>query len=190
MTEPNFNPADNQPLTVSQPEPEKILLAWQSPSRIYHKHSKDFYTSIGTILFLVCIILLFLKQFVLILAIISFGFFVYVLDNVKPDTLSHQITNKGIFTNNKLFYYPQLGRFWIQKEHGQSILYLENLIGFPPRLFLLLNDQDSEKIEQTLKKYLVMQKPELTQVEIWSRWLSEKITLEKPPKSPSSSSAK
>jgi hypothetical protein len=171
---------------VQQPEPEKTLHHWTSASRIFHKYSKDFFTSVGIILFLVCVILFFFRQFGLILAIISFGFFIYVIDNVKPETVEHRITNKGIFTNNKMFFWEQLGRFWITKEYKKDILYVENYIGLPPRLFMLLDEKDAKKIEDILKKYLVMQKPQLTQVEKWSKWLSSKITLESPKKSSSS----
>ena len=45
-------------------------------------------------------------------------------------------------------------------------------------VFMLLRDEDLKKVEEILKKYLVMQKPELTQVEKWSKWLSSKVTLE------------
>lgn len=173
---------ENPPISprVTQPPKEKFFLSWSSPSRIFRKHSKEFYTNLGAIVLLVCIILLFIKQIWLILAIIAFSFFMYVIDTVKPEKIEHKISDQGIFTAGKKFFYDQLGRFWIEKEYGQNILYIENYIGFPVRLIILLADQKKEEIENLLKNYLVMEKPELSQAEKWSKWLSEKIILEKP----------
>jgi len=187
---PTQVPNSPQSPPVIQPEPEKTLLAWTSPSRIYHKHTKEFYTSLGTILFLVCVVLLFLKQIGLILALISFGFFLYVIDSVKPENVEHRLTNKGIFTLNKMYFWDQLGRFWIDKEYGKSVLYIENLFGLPSRLPMILADQKPDEIEEMLKKYLIMQKPEPTQVEKWGEWLSNKIILEKPKTNPQPKTSK
>ncbi len=167
---------------VIQPEPEKTLLAWISPSRIYKKHSKEFYTNLGAIIFLVCVILLFLKQIWLILAIVAFFFFSYIIDIIKPENIEHRITNKGLYTINKFFLWDQLGRFWVETEFNQTILYLENFVGFPPRLMLIIKPEDKENIEKILKNYLVMQKPEPSQIEKWGQLLNQKIILENPTK--------
>ncbi|MFH1289766.1 MAG: hypothetical protein ABIH88_03565, partial [Patescibacteria group bacterium] len=60
----------------------KTLLSWKAPSRVFKRRDKDYFTTLGSIVFLVIIILFFLKEWFLILAIIAFAFVTYVLATV------------------------------------------------------------------------------------------------------------
>jgi hypothetical protein len=86
---------------------EKVVLEWTAPARPYKKRSREFYTTILSIAFLLGIILLLLKEFLLIGVIIAFAFLSYVLSTHKPEDVAHQVTTKGIRTDNKLFEWPE-----------------------------------------------------------------------------------
>lgn len=170
---------DNQELAHYQLEPEKILLEWQSPSRLFKKRNREFYTTVGVLVILLSVILLFAKEFLLIGVIMSFAFVTYVLASVHPENIEHQITNKGIRTGNRLFEYALLGRFWFEEKWNQEILQIENSEGFPSRLTLLMPIKISRaEIEGILSKYLLQEKPLPTPMDKAAAWLQEKVPLE------------
>jgi len=180
---------DPAPVTIVR-EAMKVLLTWRAPARPFERKDREFYTTAGSIVFLVCVILLFVKEFLFIMAIIAFAFFYYIITSVPPETVEHRITNKGIFTIDKLYEWGRLGRFWFEQKAGQDILMIENFAGLPPRLMILLADQKKETVQTLLEKYLMMEKPELGQVEKMGMWLQKKVNIEnisqtKAPSSPS-----
>jgi len=168
---------DPAPVTIVR-EPMKVLLNWKSAARPFERKDKEFYTTAGSIIFLVCVILLFFKEFWLIMAIIALGFFYYIITTVPPEMTEHRITNKGIFTMDKIYEWGRLGRFWFEKKYGQEALMVENYIGLPPRLIILLGDQKKDEIQPILEKYIMQEKPELGQVERMGSWLQRKVNLE------------
>lgn len=175
--ESNFYDKDPSPVTLVK-EPYKEFFSWQSPIRPFQKKSKEYFTNLGALFFLVCIILLFLNQIGLILTILALAFLYYILNTVKPENTQHKLTTKGIQTSDKKYSWDQLGRFWFEKKNNQNILYIENFLGLPNRLMLLFDKNDKIQIKKILQKRLIHEKPELTQLDKASNWLSEKFIFE------------
>ena len=170
-------PPEPAPVTVVR-EPIKNLLIWQAPARPFETKDREFYTTAGSIIFLVCVILLFVKEFLFIMAIIAFAFFYYILTSIPPEKVEHKITNKGIFSIGKLYDWDQLGRFWFEVKAGSQVLMVENFLGLPPRLMILLGELKKEDVQNILAKYLLMEKPEKTQIDKAAEWLQKKVPLE------------
>ncbi|MBI3342641.1 hypothetical protein HY032_00610, partial [Candidatus Gottesmanbacteria bacterium] len=59
---------DKHAAHVSDGSQEEVLLAWTSPSRLFKKRDREYFTNIGAIVFLLTIILVFAREFVLIAA--------------------------------------------------------------------------------------------------------------------------
>jgi len=172
-------------MPVKKPAPdyshreEKTILTWAAPARQYKKRSRDYFTTIAAIIFLISIILIFFKEWFLIISIWAFGFFAYVLATVKPPETQHQVTTFGIRTNNKIFRWPELINFWFSTKWNQTILHINTVHFFPGQLLLILpKELTQEKLKNILLKYLVHEKPEPTWVDKASDWLQAKIPLE------------
>lgn len=163
---------------VSQPEPEKELYTWEAPSRPFKKRNREFYTTVGALVILVSVILLFAKEFLLIGVILSLGFVTYVLATVPPHPLTHRLTNKGIRTTDKLFLWPTMGRYWWESKWRQEMFLVEVPGQFPGRLTLLLGKGDKTTIDKVMDKYLIKQKPPPTWFDKAADWLTKKVPLE------------
>jgi len=163
---------------VQQPEPEKTLYTWESPSRLFKRRSREFYTTVAALVFLLSVILFFAKEFLLIGVILAIGFVSYVLASVPPDDVTHIFTNKGIRMGDKLFLWQTLGRFWWQDKWKQTYVNIESPGHIPTQIILLVGKGDKEKIDKTLKTYLINQKPEPTWFDNAAKWLQEKVPLE------------
>ncbi len=158
---------------------EKILIAWDAPSRPYRKRDKEFYTTIGIIVFLVSLILFFAGQFLFIAVVVSLAFVAYVLNTVPPDHVHNTVTTFGIHTGDGLFYWEELGRFWFSDSNKSRLLHIETARAFPGVLILLLENVNEEDLKKIMIKYTVFEKPKATWLDNAGKWLQEKFPLEK-----------
>jgi len=157
----------------------KTLLVWEALVRPFKKRDKEFFSNAVAIAFLFGVILFFLKEWFLIIAIIALLFLVYILSTVSPDKVEHKITNRGIVTGGKSYLWNELGNFWFTQQWGEKILNIEIPFQLPRRLILLLGDQEEEVLKKLLSRFLESEEPAPGFVEKAGGWLSKKIPLEK-----------
>jgi len=157
-------------------EPE-VYLSWSSPSRLFKKRDMEFYKTIGAIVFLLTIILVFASEFVLVLTMLSIVFLVYVLSTVPPENVDHRITNLGIESAGHYYRWVELFEFWFDSQWGQTLLVIRPLVG--PRIIILLGSESKEKVRGYLTKHIPFREiPERTWMDNASSWLSSKIPLD------------
>lgn len=163
---------------IQQPIPEEELYTWQAPGRLFKRRTREFYTTVAALVFLLSVILFFAKEFLLIGVILAIGFVSYVMASIPPEPIEHTITNKGIRTDNKLFEWGTLGRFWWQEKWHQTYVSIETPGRVPSILILLEGKGKQEEIDAILKKYLINEKPQPTWFDNAAKWLQEKVPLE------------
>lgn len=159
-------------------EPLKTLLTWRAPIRPFKRRGREFFTTIGAIVFLLVLILLFLKEWLLIAVIIALMFVSYVMATVEPETVEHQITNRGIITGGRNYHWEEMDRFWISEKLNQKILNVTNLVRLPRILQLLLGEVDEAQVKKILSQYLPAEELEKNWVDKASDWLSRRVPLE------------
>lgn len=157
---------------------EKILLEWSAPSRPYKVRSREFYTTILSIAFLLGVILLLLKEFLLIGVIMAFAFLSYVLATYKPVDAQHKITTSGIRTDNKLYEWSGLTNFWLKKQWDQEVVICKTVTALPGVILLVLDPAQREKIIKEIGDKIPLVKPTDSFVDKASKWLGNKIPLE------------
>ncbi|MBI4100685.1 hypothetical protein HY439_03005 [Candidatus Microgenomates bacterium] len=188
---PKNNPggAQNQVSTLKEnsgkeQEEVRTLLSWKANSRPFKERGKEYFKTLGAILFFVSVVLLFIKEWLLIGAIWAFFFITYVLSRVPPEDVEHKITTQGITTGGKVYLWRELSDFWFTQNHGQTVLNIDILptgrVRFLGRLLILLGDQSETKVREILAKYLSYREiPEKNWMDNASGWLARKIPLEK-----------
>lgn len=157
---------------------EELFVEWQAPARPYKKRNREYYTTIASIVFLLVVILLLLKEFLLIGVIIAFGFLSYVLATIPPENTFHQITSKGIRTENKLFEWESLVSFWMKKKWDQETLIIRTQQAFPGQIMAVIEPQKRTKILEEIGKKIPLEQPISSTVDKASRWLQDKVPLE------------
>lgn len=160
-----------------RPLPEETVFEWMAPSRPFKKRSRQYFSTVAIISILVSMILFFAGQMLPIAVVISVAFLAYVLAVVPPDTIRLRITTYGIRSDNQIFYWDELGRFWFSEKFGQKLVNIE-VNRFPFRLGLLLNDQPEETLREILSEVLLEEKPPATGFDRAAEWLQHKIPLE------------
>lgn len=158
---------------------ERLVLEWVAPSRPFKKRDREYYTTIGIIVFLLTLILFFAGQFLLIAVLISLAFVSYVLASVPPEPIHNMITTFGIRTGDQIFYWEELGRFWFSEKYKSDVLHVETARAFPAQLMLLLGDKTKEEVKTAMLKHTVFEKPAATWLDNAAKWMQEKFPLEK-----------
>jgi len=125
-------------------------LTWKSAARPHKKRSREFFTTIGAIVFLLSIIMAFFKEFLLIGTVWAVAFLSYVLAKTEPETVEHSLTSRGVKTEKNKYRWGELMRFWFEEKWGQTILYIDTFRAFPGRLMMLLGDVPREKAKEIL----------------------------------------
>ena len=185
-TKPSTLKTEPEPIGKTQGEPVEVmavrelktLLTWKAPVRPFKRRDREFWTTAGSIAFLLAIILFFIKEWVLIIVIVAIMFVYYVLSNVQPEEIEHSITNRGIRFAGKDYPWEVLGQFWFTEKFGEKILNVQTLMMYPGRLQMLLGKTTEKQIADILKKYLLQETPEPTVIEKTTDWFSKKIPLE------------
>lgn len=161
---------------------ERTLLSWKSPARPFKKRDKDYFTTIGAMVFLFVVILLFLKEFLLIAVILSLAFVSYVLAAVPPEEVEHRITSRGIETGKVFYPWEELGVFWFTTKWKQDVLWVQTWRRLPGYLLILLGEKSKEEVKRTLSKYIIfVEHSPKNWLDQAAEWLSQKIPLEKQP---------
>lgn len=158
---------------------EEVYLSWESPSRLFKKRDREYFTNIGAMVFFLLVILVFVREFVLIATVLAIVFLIYVLSTVPPEDVKHRITNLGIESAGHFYRWEELSEFWFEAQWGQTMLVLRPF--FATRIIILLGDQHKNKVRELVAQHIPFrEEPERTFVDSAAKWISEKIPLEKP----------
>ena len=133
---------------------EKVRFEWEASERSYKKRDKDFWITVISILVLTSVILFFVKEFFLIIALISALFLYYVLSTVPPEKIKYKITNRGIYFGETRYEWELLSRFWFGKSLDSEMIHFETNLRFPAQISLVINPEDKEKIKEIVVKKL------------------------------------
>ena len=157
---------------------EKVILEWTAPSRPYKARTREFYTTIASIAFLLGVILLLLKEFLLIGVIIAFAFLSYVLAANKPEDTKHQVTTKGIRTDDKLYEWDEFTNFWLKKQWDTEMVICKTKKPLPGVVLMIIDPKKREEIIKAIGDKIPLEKPADSWVDRASKWLSDKVPLE------------
>ena len=173
-----------QPVKIANPEElneEKFLFSWEAAERAYQKRDRDFWITAVAILVLVSIILLFIKEFFLVIVLFSVLFLYYVLSTVPPDKISHKISNRGIYFGEVRYPWELLERFWFKQSLSTEVLEFETRLRFPRQITLVIDPKNKEQIKSIVLKRVPLVESAPNFVDKVTKWFGERLPLENRP---------
>ncbi len=150
-----------------------LLYSWNSPSRIHRKKSRRWAINLALMILIIVTILLFLKQFITIAAVLSLTFLVYVIDAVVPEDLEHQITTEGLTTAERSYLWEELYDFWFRDKGEYTMLHVSTHFNYPRQLLMLVKIEEKDKVKELLAKSLPFREHPHTS---WIDNLSERLS--------------
>lgn len=140
--------------TLTENQGAKVLLEWDSPSRVFVAKDEKYVRTVLWILLAIGLVLIFFKEFLLYAVFLSLAFVSYVLRTVPPENVDHRVTQFGLVSGVHNYLWKDLKDFWFTEKSGQLILNINSNLRFPPRLFLLLPKEKTETIKDNLVSLL------------------------------------
>jgi hypothetical protein len=179
MPDKTTSEPQTQPLEVLPVREEKTLFTWTAPERAFKTRDKEFWVTAIAILVLVSIILFFVKEFFLILALMALIFLYYVLSTVPPENVQHKLTTKGVYVGSTHRYdWDFLKRYWFKSQFDQTLLSIEARAGFPSVIALIVPTKDQEEIQKVMNKHLPYEESPPGFVDKLTAWTIKRLPLE------------
>ena len=173
-----IDPIDEKLMDVNE---EKILFEWEAPERSFQRKDRDFWITAIAILVLVSIILFFVNEFPLILALVAVMFLYYALSTVPPGMVHNKLTNRGIYFGELRYEWALLTRFWFKKSLSSQTIAFETSLRFPRQVTLVIDEKDQEKIKEIVLKIIPMLDESPTLVDKITKWFADRLPLEDKP---------
>jgi hypothetical protein len=163
---------------VEDTNEEKVLGEWTAAERAFQKRDKDYWITAIAILVLVSVILVFIKEFFLIIALVSLLFLYYVLSAVPPGETKYKITNRGVYMGETVYYWNILEKFWFSNSLSSEMINFGTVLRFPRAITLVIKAADKEKLRELVKKRLPLIENSPNFVDKLTRWFANRLPLE------------
>lgn len=160
----------------------KTLLSWHAPDRIYHKKGREYYINIILIILIIEVLLFLFHQFTLMILIVTFGFLVFALAVMPPNTTRYRISSQGIALDESFFLWRELYDFYFTQREGQDVLHIRTAEYYPGEVVVHLGEMHKEQIISVLVQFLPYRESvQKTFMEKSGDWLSNTFPLDKLP---------
>lgn len=167
---------------IRQPEKDeyKVLLEWRAPLRIFKPRDKKFFRTILTIALVLVLILLFLREFIFIGAILAIIFIIYVLSTVPPEEVKHKVTTQGLSFAGHDYNWLEIRDFSFSRKGDADILNIILYTGISRKLpFILSEKVKKEDVRRILsKKIKFMENPREDLLDQLSAKVAKKFSLD------------
>jgi len=157
---------------------ERLLFEWEAAERSYQKRNKDFWVTAVAILILVSVILIFIKEFFLIMALISVLFLYYALSSVPPGKIKNKLTNRGLYFGELKYEWRDLKKFWFKKSMSSETINFGTDLRFPRMISLVIDPKDTEKLKEIVLKRIPLLETSPTFIDRLTKWFADRLPLE------------
>ncbi len=137
-------------------EPRRTLHTWEADSRTNFSPTGKVQIN-RTFLIIGVVVAIFLAamgEVLLIAVVASIIFLQHILAATPAEKVRHTISNYGIDYAGEFYGWEELRSFFISSKEGVDTLCVDTIERLPGRLYLLLNQGDTEKIRETVGTYI------------------------------------
>lgn len=156
---------------------EKQIIEWESYDRPHKTWTKEFYSTVVVIAFLVSVILFFIEGVMPVVVVWALVFMIWSMNRVEPKLTKTTLTTWGIRSADRLYLYRDMDNFWFETKWSTRLLRV-NLNGTPWHVVFVIDPKEENKIKDQVVRFVPMVEPVPTAGDKLTKWLGEKIPLE------------
>lgn len=156
---------------------ERVLLEWKAFERPHKVWSREFFSSVVVIAFLVSVIFFFIEGIMPVFVIWALVFMTWAMNKTEPRMVTNTLSNWGLKTPGRTYAYNQMTNFWIESKWGGRLLRI-NVEGAPWHMVLVIDPEKESEIRSLMLKSVVYKEPNVTWVDKAIKWVGEKLPLE------------
>lgn len=148
--------------------------AYDRPHKVW---TKEFYSSVIVIAFLVSVILYFIEGMMPVVVIWALVFMLWAMAKTEPKLVKTAVTSWGLKSADKIYRYEDMTNFWFETKWGSRLMRV-NLNGLPWHLVVVIDPKKEEEIKKAMVGGVIYLEPETTWVDRTLKWVGEKMPLE------------
>jgi len=156
---------------------EKAVFEWKAMDRPHKVWSKDFYSTVIVLAFLVSVIMFFIEGVLPVLVVWAVVFAMWQMNKVVPGEEEYAITTWGIRTKERTFRWEEMNTFWFEDKWGSRLLRVLTT-RVPWQLILVIDPSTEETIKKLMVENVVYEVPKVTWMDKLVKWFGEKLPLE------------
>lgn len=173
------NPADstlnNDPqAVVVRREPERDLVTWTAPSRLFRKYGRKAYVSIFSIVGIISIVIFIAEGLMPVILLIALIFLFYVLSTVPPENIEYKVTNRGIKIAGKETPWQNIGSFYFASKVGGEILIIDTVV-FPGKMEIVINPEIKDTLRKEISAYIPYEEKSPSPFDKFTGWFFKKL---------------
>ncbi len=156
---------------------EKELLEFEAYDRPHKVWTKEFYSSVIVIAFLVSIIMYFIEGLMPVVVIWALVFMLWAMAKTEPKMIKTALTSWGLKSTEKTYRYEEMTNFWFETKWGTRLMRI-NLSIVPWHLVVVIDPKKEDEIKNLMLEKVIYQEPAVTWVDRALKWAGEKMPLE------------
>ncbi len=134
--------------------PLQSIYTWEAPNRVYSEKNANWYGIVSLVFIIGIAVAVVTQEYLLVIALISLMILLYISNTIPPKIIEHEITNKGLRTNNTLYTWDRLRGFWFSRRNKQLLLIVDlNPKDNPNRLLMLVGTGNPSELAKYLLKH-------------------------------------
>ena len=154
-----------------------MVFEWKAMDRPHKQWSKDFYSTVIVLAFLVSVIMFFIEGFLPVLVVWAAVFAMWQMNKVQPKEEEYAITVWGIRTKERTYRWEEMNTFWFEDKWGSRLLrVLTSRV--PWQLIVVIKKEDEEQIKKIMIENVAYEVPKQTWIDKMVKWFGEKMPLE------------
>lgn len=128
-------------------------LSWKVYDRIEQQHSPDWYWAVGIIAFSLMVTSILLDNILFAILIVLSTIVLFLRTLQKPQLISYELTNRGIWINKEFTSFVSFDSFWVtEEEPAKLIIKSKGLL--TPLLIIPLDTVDPQIVRDFLQDYI------------------------------------
>lgn len=156
---------------------EKPLLEFEAYERPHKVWTREFYSSVIVIAFLVSVILYFIEGLMPVVVIWTLVFMLWAMAKTEPRKIKTALTTFGLKSSNKTYRYEEMDSYWLETRLGSRLLRI-NLSMVPWHIVTVIDPDKEVEIRKIVGERVLYQEPAVTWLDKAMKWVNEKMPLE------------
>lgn len=152
----------------------QAFFSWEAPVRAYKKKSAGVLRFYAAIAILLSLIVVFFREYILVIPIWAVMFLTYVLTITPPNNIRHTFTKFGIQSAGNTYLWEDLSHFYFIKKFDYYIAVIFSKYEYDVPLYLVITDEKTqEAVLHHLSDHLIyMEEPQKTLTDKMAEWLT------------------
>lgn len=151
---------------------QSFKIEWDAHEHEHKERSSDWFWAVGILTVAIAIAAIIFGNYIFSLFILLSAFSLALFINRHPETIHITVDETGIIKKNIKYPFNTLQSFWIDEKHPHKKIILRSKKILVPLIVVPLgNDVDTDRLRNTLEKYLPLEFHHLPLAEVLLEYL-------------------